>query len=365
MPATPECSPTSLGRVAASQTADPLPGWFVDFLNDRQTRKPSAHTMKAYRQDFVAIAAAITDGNPAQLAVSDITKDSMRAAFAHFARDHEAASIRRCWSTWNVLCTFLFTSELLAANPMALVGRPKLARSLPKALPRTAVGALVETVAKDVDSTRRTDWGERDLAMIFTALLAGLRAEELRQADVGDVRTVDDGAGVIHVKGKGGKDRTVPVEADLLRVIEVYLDSRAIRFPDAVKRQAGPLCGGLSRWPARSPLFVGRDGERITRGTVQSRIKRAFKLAGPDAQPVPGAMVHGLRHTFATELASAEVSVYTLMKLLGHESMTTSQRYVTAAGNETRTAAAQNYLYTLVAPVAATEEHHFQAPGVG
>ena len=57
----------------------------------------------------------------------------------------------------------------------------------------------------------------------------------------------------------------------------------------------------------------------------------------------------GLRHTFATELANAEVSVYTLMKLLGHESMVTSQRYVTAAGTETRTAAAQNTLYGLLA----------------
>lgn len=82
----------------------------------------------------------------------------MRAAFAAYARDHEAASIRRCWSTWNVLCTFLFTSELLTANPMALVGRPKLARSLPKALPRAAVGALLHAVAEDVGSPRQTDW---------------------------------------------------------------------------------------------------------------------------------------------------------------------------------------------------------------
>jgi integrase len=60
------------------------------------------------------------------------------------------------------------------------------------------------------------------------------------------------------------------------------------------------------------------------------------------------ALVHGLRHTYATELASSDVSVYTLMKLLGHESMTTSQRYVTAAGTETRSAAAQNPLYALI-----------------
>jgi len=106
----------------------------------------------------------------------------MRAAFATYAQDHEAASIRRCCSTWNVLCTFLYTGEQLAANPMQLVGRPKLAKALPKALPGTAVEALLETVAQDRDSKRQTDWAERDLAIILTSLLAGLRADELRQA---------------------------------------------------------------------------------------------------------------------------------------------------------------------------------------
>jgi integrase/recombinase XerC len=328
---------------------DPFPQWFERFLDDRQTRKPSAHTMKAYRQDFVAIATLVTDGDPATLAATDITKDSMRAAFAGYARDHEAASIRRCWSTWNVLCTFLYTGEQLAANPMQLVGRPKLARSLPKALPRPAVEALLETIARDRTSTRQTDWAERDLALILTSLLAGLRAEELQQANVGDIRTTEDGAAVINVTGKGGKDRSVPIEAELLGVIEAYLDSRGVRFPAMVKRRSGAVGSGLLRWPTTSPLFVGRDGERISRGTLQSRIKRAFKRAGPDAQPVPGALVHGLRHTFATELANSNVSVYTLMKLLGHESMATSQRYVAAAGTETRSAAAQNPLYALIA----------------
>ena len=94
---------------------------------------------------------------------------------------------------------------------------------------------------------------------------------------------------------------------------------------------------------------MGADGERITRGTLQYRVLRAFRRAGIDADRARGALVHGLRHTFATELANADVSVYTLMKLLGHESMVTSQRYVTAAGTETRTAAAQNTLYDLLA----------------
>lgn len=324
-----------------------IPEWFQQFLDHRQASKPSAHTMKAYRRDFVAIANLLTGGEPVRLSPADITRDSMRTAFAAFAADHEAASIRRCWSTWNVLCTFLYTNEMLAANPMQLVGRPKLKKPLPKALPRTAVEALLSAVTQESDA-RRTDWKERDLALILTALLAGLRAEELRLVDVGDIRTLDDGSAVINVKGKGGKERNVPIEAALLEVIGTYMDSRAGRFPQGKKRTSSPKSTPLSGWPHSAPLFVGRDGERMTRGTLQSRIKRAFKRAGPDARPVPGALVHGLRHTYATELATSNVSVYTLMKLLGHESMTTSQRYVTAAGIETRSAAAQNQLYSLL-----------------
>jgi integrase/recombinase XerC len=327
----------------SSASTDLFPVWFTGFLLDRQTRKPSPHTVKAYRQDFLAIASVVTGGEPAAMKVVDITKETMRAGFAAYAQDHEAASIRRCWSTWNVLCTFLYTGEVLAANPMPLVGRPKAAKSLPKALPRAAVQALLQAVAQDKESTRRTDWAERDLALILTGLLAGLRAEELRLADVGDIRTTDDGAAVIHVKGKGGKQRSVPIEAELLSVLEAYLDSRAARFPDTVQRTSAGGAG-LARFSARSPVFVGRDGQRITRGTLQSRIKRAFGRAGPDAHPVAGALVHGLRHTYATELAAADVTVYTLMKLLGHESMATSQRYVSAAGTETRSAAAKNPL---------------------
>lgn len=337
----------AIDAASAPPAVDEIPEWFQHFLDHRQASKPSAHTMKAYQRDFVAIAKLLTGGEPVRLAPADITRDSMRAAFAAFAADREAASIRRCWSTWNVLCTFLYTNELLTANPMQLVGRPKLKKPLPKSLPRTGVEALLSAVTQESDA-RRTDWKERDLALILTALLAGLRAEELRLVNVGDIRTLDDGSAVINVKGKGGKERNVPIEAALLAVIGAYMESRAGRFPQGKKRSSSAKSTPLSGWPDSVPLFVGRDGERMTRGTLQSRIKRAFKRAGPDARPVPGALVHGLRHTYATELATSNVSVYTLMKLLGHESMTTSQRYVTAAGTETRSAAAENPLYSLL-----------------
>jgi hypothetical protein len=105
------------------------------------------------------------------------------------------------------------------------------------------------------------------------------------------------------------------------------------RFPQTRRRASSR--DALSSFSPTAPLFLGADGERITRGTLQYRILRAFKKAGINGERASGALVHGLRHTFATELANANVSVYTLMKLLGHESMVTSQRYVDGAGTET------------------------------
>jgi site-specific recombinase XerD len=336
-----------VGKTSGAPNASEFdnPQWFSRFLADRAVRKPSPHTAKAYRQDFGAIALLLAGDSTriADLTPEAITKDAMRSAFAAYADIHEPASIRRCWSTWNTLCAFLYTSELLESNPMPLVGRPKVPKSLPKGLGADVVSQLLEAIGDDRGSQRRSDWAERDQALVLTALLAGLRADELVRANIGDIRTTDVG-GVFHVRGKGNKDRRIPVEGGLINVVERYLDSRATRFPGRTKP-----AHGISAWPTVAPLFVGRDGERITRGVLQYCVLRAFKRAGVDGQRARGALVHGLRHTYATELANSEVSVYTLMKLLGHESMVTSQRYVTAAGTETRTAATQNKLYGLLA----------------
>lgn len=219
---------------APPRTDAERPEWFRAFLADRSTRKPSPHTVDAYRCDFDAIAVVLA-GCPQQLAALDcfaITKDTMRQAFAVFAASREPASIRRCWSTWNTLCSYLFTAELLEANPMQFVGRPKVAKSLPKALPAAAAKALVDAVTDHSDAKLRNQWPERDRAIILTILLAGLRAGELRAANVGDVRLTEAG-GVIHVRGKGNKDRAIPIEAALIDVLSDYLASRGTRFAAA------------------------------------------------------------------------------------------------------------------------------------
>ena len=102
---------------------------------------------------------------------------------------------------------------------MRFVGRPKPPKTIPRSLPQPAVAALLQAV-EDREASRRTDWPERDLALILTGLLAGFRLEELRRADVADIRTGSGDGAVIYVRGKGDKDRTVPIEADLLEVLK-------------------------------------------------------------------------------------------------------------------------------------------------
>ncbi|MGV7724173.1 tyrosine-type recombinase/integrase [Mycobacterium kansasii] len=338
--------PSTEPRTKSSPVA--YPGWFTEFLADRAIRKPSPHTAKAYRQDFEAIALLMAGSAERVLSLktTELTAEHLRAAFALYAETRSSASIRRCWSTWNTLCTYLFTAHLLGANPMPLIGRPKVPKSLPKSYRTETVTKLVAAIDSPRIPSRRSDWPERDRAIIFTALLAGLRAEELISADVGDIRRTHDGGGVLHVRGKGNKDRRIPVSGELLVVVDQYLDSRAARLPQSRKRSRGS--DALTHFSPKAPLFVGAAGERITRGTLQYRILRAFRQAGLDGERSSGALVHGLRHTFATELANANVSVYALMKLLGHESMVTSQRYVDGAGTDTRSAAELNPLYDLL-----------------
>ena len=107
------------------------PEWFAAFLADRGTGKPSTHTMKAYRQDFDAIAALIvgSDEDPSAMSLGNITTEAMRAVFAQYAETHEAASIQRCWSTWNVLRSFTIAITSCKATSPRYEGKPKSAKA--------------------------------------------------------------------------------------------------------------------------------------------------------------------------------------------------------------------------------------------
>lgn len=331
-----------------------LDRWFDEFLVHRSTSKPSPNTLKAYRQDFAAISGLLAhrfEVPASMLSVEVIGKASMREVFAQFAATHQAASIRRCWSTWNLLCDFLFSCDVLVANPMSAVLRPKAPKSLPKALPQDAVSRLVATLEEE-DTSGVNPWGERDLAVILTGLLTGLRSAELICLNVGDIRdhVTDEGeaAKTIFVHGKGNKERVVTAEPALVAALSRYLITRIERFPESVKKRLPQGASAWAHFRARDPLFVGGDGQRMTRGTLQYRVLRAFRRAGINGERAQGALTHQLRHTFATVLADEDVNIFTLMRLLGHESMTTTQRYTEGSGTGVRAAAASNPIYKMI-----------------
>ena len=301
-----------------------------EFLRSRIALKQSPNTLAAYRRDLTGLGAILARqagrGEPDRLEVAAVTGRSLRAAFAEFAEPRAASSIGRAWSVWNQFFTFLVADELAPGNPMGSVGRPKAPHRFPKPLRgEDTPERILESAAAPVDHTRRrAPWVERDFAVLAVLLCAGLRSTELLELTVSSLGG-RRGERILTVRGKGGKERAVPVEPELEAVIEEYLESRTARF--------------AGREPGRAdPLFVGTDGERIGRGGLQYLVSRAYREAGVSGQVPRGASVHALRHTFATRLAEDGASAVEIMRLLGHASLTTSQNYIDASAREQRAA---------------------------
>lgn len=303
-----------------------------EFFLARAPRKHSAHTLAAYRRDFDAIITAlgeVTDRGPGQLGIADLEIPILRRAFAAIAHQ-SAATIARTWSTWNQLFTFLVAEGTLPGNPMAAIDKPRVPKSRPKAITGDDSVRRLLAVAAKGRSGARDPWPERDFAVVVTLLTCGLRLSELLDLTL---RSIDGPAGerVIGVRGKGNKERTVPLEPEVERIIALYQESRARRFP--------------GRIAADAPLFVANDGQAMGRGALQYLIDMLYREAGIRTRVPSGALVHALRHTFATSLARNGASGTELQLLLGHESLATTQRYVDATARETRAAARSNEAY--------------------
>ncbi|ELB87118.1 tyrosine-type recombinase/integrase [Rhodococcus opacus] len=317
-----------------------LSACFEQFLAYRSPGKPSPHTARAFRQDFDAIASALAaarGGKVDDLGAAEIDQERMCTAFGTYAETHAPASIRRCWFSWNALCDYLFAQGRILENPMPRVSRPKVETTAPKPFDHVAVKCLVANLHQPDEANARA-WQERDLALVLTALLTGCRLSELVSLNVGDLRDLDSpgGSKEIRVHGKGKRQRILIAEPSLVEVLTSYLASRVERFPGALRTQSGGASSTWQRLSPDAPLFVGHDGERITDSTAQYRVKRAYQRAGIDGQRTKGALVQQLRNTFATSLADADTNVDTLMRLLGLESVTTTQHYARAAGKDAR-----------------------------
>lgn len=330
--------PVDRADSAASFTADQASGTgdlvesIEEFFLARMPRKHSEHTLAAYRRDFDSILKALTevlDRRPADISLVDLEVKILRRAFAAIS-DKSEATIARTWSTWNQLFTFLVSERTIPGNPMAAVEKPRVPKSRPKAITGDdSVQRLLQTAAAGRKGAR-DPWPERDFAVIVTLLTGGLRLSELLDLTM---RSIDgpEGDRVIGVRGKGNKERTVPLEPEVETIIATYLESRLTRFPGRIAADAA--------------LFVANDGEMMKRGALQYMVEQLYREAGIRTRVPAGALVHALRHTFATSLARNGASGTELQRLLGHESLATTQRYVDASAREVRAAARSNEAY--------------------
>jgi integrase/recombinase XerC len=322
-----------------------------DFLGARAIRKPSVHTLAAYRRDLLAIARLLTDGDLAPdgatplplatLPISAVTTRRLRAAFGHFAAPRAAASVYRAWSTWNSFFAFLVADGRVPGNPMSAVDKPRVPAPTPKPLRgEETPERLLEAVAEG-DGRQRHPWPERDLVVLALALCAGLRLAELLELRVGSV-VGRPGERRVEVIGKGGRPRSVPIEPELDALVERYLESRRHRF-------------GLRSAGGESPLLVDRFAAPLRRGGLQYLVESCYRRAGIMDRVPAGAQLHALRHTFATRLAEDGASASEIMRLLGHATLTTSQNYIDVTAGQQRAAIKANRTNRALARLAADD----------
>jgi len=285
--------------------------------------KPSGRTLTAYRSDVVGVARRIDSDGIGVLRLEHLTKAALRAGFASWAADHAAASLLRAHSAWSSLFDFLVAEDLLDGNPMAAVPKPRLARSAPKAIRAEDAAVRLLTTAGTSDAAARAPWPERDLALVALFLVSGIREGEAVALGMASIAG-PAGARRLEVTGKGDKSRTIPVDPALETVLAAYQASRTARFPEH----------DLDH-PA-TPLLVDARGRRLAAHQISYLIERLYARAGIRARIPAGAMVHALRHTFATDALQAGADVVELQALLGHASLDTTRRYLDATAEGLR-----------------------------
>ena len=294
-----------------------------EFLAARAVRKPSVHTLAAYRRDLLLILDLVPEAQ-ADLSIEDLSPRLLRSAFARFAATRAPASIYRAWSSWNAFFTFLVTEGVVAGNPMSAVDKPRVAQPSPKPLRGEDTPEQLLTAVAVPDQRQRDPWPERDLVVIALALCAGLRLSELLGLRTGSF-VGRPGERRVEVAGKGGRPRTVPIEPELDAVVEAYVTSRRLRTTRDVEA-----------------LLVDRQGVPLRRGGLQYLVQSAYRRAGIGDRVPRGAQLHALRHTFATRLAEDGANASEIMRLLGHGSLTTSQNYIEVTAAQQRAAVRAN-----------------------
>jgi site-specific recombinase XerD len=280
-----------------------------------------AELLRRPRMDATADGLADTDraGSFEQelgrIGVDDLEPDTVRRAAAALARQRYApASRARMLAALKGFCRWLTAEGHLLQDPTVRQERPAAPARLPAAFQASELERIVAAVSAPDERTRR-QWPTRDRALVAVLAGAGLRATELCTLEVGDF--VVEHTPLLRVVGKGGKERRVPVAAEIAEALGAYLGERAARL------------GAPSPTDA---LFVGLSGRAMTRQGLNHHVRRWLLRAGV-AKP-EGEVAHAFRHTYAKGLVSRGAPLSAVQALLGHASLQTTQVYLRMTGAE-------------------------------
>jgi len=272
---------------------------FVTFLS--KERNDSPHTVKAYEHDLGAFAAFCQDYYGGPWSWAGVDRLAVRGFLAAEQRRGLAKrSVARALSALRTFYRFLNATRGLEVNPARAARTPKLERTLPAYLSRAEMEMLF------ADAEARAAAGGfrevRDLAMLELFYSTGMRLSELAGLNDLDIDLVSD---QVKLRGKGKKERIVPVGSHATTALRKYLQQRDRRFSGA------------------RAVFVNQRGKRLTPRGVQLAMKRLFDGLARGTE----LHVHALRHSFATHLLDAGADLRSVQELLGHASLGTTQVY--------------------------------------
>jgi len=268
-------------------------------------RRASEHTVEAYLRDVVAFLDFLSEhgGETVSVAVLvSLKTGDFRAWLAKRVGDGYArTSTARALSSVRMFFRYLDREGLGHNAAVGAVRGPRLPRSVPKALASRETDDLMTAVASPSRPDEPAWVAARDLAVLLLLYGCGLRISEALDIDLDDLPRDD----ALSVTGKGGKTRMVPILPVVRSAIVDYID----RCPQALRGDG--------------PLFVGVRGGRLSPRVVQKRMENLRAILGLPKEATP----HALRHSFATHLLASGGDLRAIQELLGHASLSTTQRY--------------------------------------
>jgi integrase/recombinase XerC len=282
--------------------AEAARGEFLAWL--KHERRGARLTVAAYRQDIAAFLAFLTQhlgGEPDLAALAGLRAADLRAWLAWEAgRGASSATRSRHLSAVRSFFRWLARRHSVHNPQIALLTSPRARKPLPRAL---AVQQAI-SVARDIGEVAHDAVIQaRDIALFSLLYGSGLRIAEALALDVKDAPPAGSEA-MLRVVGKGSKQRIVPVLPAVRDAIAAWLRHHPNRQPNA-------------------PLFVGVRGNRLNPGVAQRTLRNFRRLHGLPEHATP----HALRHSFATHLLAEGADLRSIQDLLGHASLSTTQRY--------------------------------------